>query len=128
MIYSRQRETILKVLRENPVHPTADELYSLVREHDQNVSIATVYRNLNQLTKAGKVLKIPNPDGADRFDGNIASHNHAVCSCCGRVFDIMVPLPDVCMAANKQNEIHIDGVTMLFSGVCLKCAAKTEHE
>ena len=50
----------------------------------------------NQLAAAGKVLKISNPNGADRFDGNIVHHNHAVCSCCGRMFDIMVPLPDVC--------------------------------
>lgn len=128
MIYSRQREAILRVLRANPIHPTADELYALVKEKDQSISIATVYRNLSQLTKAGKVLKIPNPDGADRFDGNITKHNHAVCTCCGKVLDIMIPLPDVCAAANKQSDIHVDGVTMLFSGICAKCAAQKEHE
>lgn len=122
MIYSRQREIILNTLRTNPVHPTADELHEMVKEQDPNISIATVYRNLNQLAAAGKVLKISNPNGADRFDGNIVHHNHAVCSCCGRMFDIMVPLPDVCAAANAQHEIYVDGVSMLFSGICARCA------
>ena len=128
MIYSRQREIILKTLRANPVHPTADELHGMVREHDPNISMATVYRNLNQLAGAGKVLKIANPDGADRFDGNIARHNHAICTRCGRMFDIMVPLPDVCRAANAQHEIFVDGVSMLFSGICAICAQAQRNE
>ena len=115
MIYSRQREIILNTLRTNPVHPTTDELHEMVKGQDPNISIATVYRNLNQLAAAGKVFKISNPNGADRFDGNIVHHNHAVCSCCGRMFDIMVPLPDVCAAANAQRDIYVDGVSMLFS-------------
>jgi len=63
MIYSRQREIILNTLRTNPVHPTADELHEMVKGQDPNISIATVYRNLNQLAAAGKVLKISNPNG-----------------------------------------------------------------
>lgn len=123
MIYSRQREIILNTLMQNPVHPTADELHELVRKQNPGISIATVYRNLNQLSEAGTVLKIPNPNGADRFDGNITEHNHAVCRRCGKMFDIMVDLPDVCSAANEQSEIFVDGVSMLFSGICAKCAA-----
>lgn len=128
MIYSRQREIILNTLRTNPVHPTADELHEMVKGQDPNISIATVYRNLNQLAAAGKVLKISNPNGADRFDGNIVHHNHAVYSCCGRMFDIMVPLPDVCAAANAQRDIYVDGVSMLFSGICARCAQTQRNE
>ena len=128
MIYSRQREIILNTLRTNPVHPTTDELHEMVKGQDPNISIATVYRNLNQLAAAGKVFKISNPNGADRFDGNIVHHNHAVCSHCGRMFDIMVPLPDVCAAANAQRDIYVDGVSMLFSGICARCAQTQRNE
>ena len=119
MIYSRQREIILNTLRTNPVHPTADELHEMGKGlYSMSFSVVSI---LPQLAAAGKVLKISNPNGADRFDGNIVHHNHAVCSCCGRMFDIMVPLPDVCAAANAQRDIYVDGVSMLFSGICARC-------
>ena len=121
MNYSQQRNCIMNIVVSNPVHPTAEQVYDIARRSYPKISLGTVYRNLNQLAAAGKVLKISNPNGADRFDGNIVHHNHAVCSCCGRMFDIMVPLPDVCAAANAQRDIYVDGVSMLFSGICARC-------
>ena len=46
MKYSRQRELILETVMENPVHPTADTVYAMVREQEPNISLGTVYRNL----------------------------------------------------------------------------------
>lgn len=45
MKYSKQREHILKTLRENVIHPTADEIYALARKGMPSLSLATVYRN-----------------------------------------------------------------------------------
>ena len=52
MKYSKQREHILKTLRENVIHPTADEIYALARKEMPSLSLATVYRNLNQIGRA----------------------------------------------------------------------------
>lgn len=123
MIYSHQRELILNTLRSTPVHPTADELFALVRQQDSNVSLATVYRNLNQLSAKGMILRIPNPTGADRYDGTTNAHYHAVCKGCGKTFDIFAQMPDVCAAANQQHNICVTEVNMLFGGLCKQCAA-----
>ena len=40
----------------------------------------------------------------------------------------MVPLPDVCAAANAQRDIYVDGVSMLFSGICARCAQTQRNE
>ena len=53
MKYSRQRELILETVMENPVHPTADTVYAMVREQEPNISLGTVYRNLNLLAEQG---------------------------------------------------------------------------
>ena len=121
MIYSHQREIILNTLRSAPVHPTADELFALVRKENPGVSLATVYRNLNQLAAHGVILRIPNPTGPDRFDGTTQTHYHAVCRGCGKTFDVFADLPDVCSAANTQEEIEITEVNMLFGGLCKAC-------
>ena len=58
MKYSRQRDLILKALRENVVHPTADFIYTVLKEKEPNLSLATVYRNLNLLANEGIIRKI----------------------------------------------------------------------
>ena len=67
--YSRQRESILQYLSATHSHPTADMVYMHVKEEFPNISLGTVYRNLNLLADIGEIIKIPTPDGGDRFDG-----------------------------------------------------------
>ncbi|HOG01678.1 MAG: Peroxide-responsive repressor PerR [Firmicutes bacterium ADurb.Bin248] len=122
MIYSRQREVILGALRSTRSHPTAEELYSMIKPENPGISLATVYRDLNQLAAHGMILRIHAKSGPDRFDGNTSEHYHAVCSECGRTVDIFTDdMPDVCAAANGQDEIQVSSVLMLFAGVCKQC-------
>ena len=67
--YSRQRESIKDYLMHTNAHPTADMVYLHVKEQFPNISLGTVYRNLNLLSDMGEIIKISTPDGADRFDG-----------------------------------------------------------
>ena len=64
---------ILDTLRAYPIHPTAEELYTILKDTvEATVSLATVYRNLGQLADAGMILRISVPDSPDRFDGTIS--------------------------------------------------------
>lgn len=58
MNYSRQREIILETLKENVVHPTAEYLYGILQEKAPNISLATLYRNLNQLAENGIIKRL----------------------------------------------------------------------
>ena len=84
MNFSRQREIIYEQVRNFPVHPTAEEVYRALKNDNPNLSLGTVYRNLNQLSEAGMLLKIPIADGSDRFDGRADRHYHMICEKCGR--------------------------------------------
>ena len=86
--YSRQRESIKNYLLHTEEHPTADTVYMHVREEFPNISLGTVYRNLNLLAETGDALKIPTPSGGDRFDGKTTPHYHFICTCCGKVMDL----------------------------------------
>ena len=52
--YSRQRESIKASLMCRHDHPTADALYASIREEFPNISLGTVYRNLNLLVETGE--------------------------------------------------------------------------
>ena len=55
--FSRQRESIKQYLASTKEHPTADMVYMHVKEDYPNISLGTVYRNLNLLTDIGEALK-----------------------------------------------------------------------
>ena len=67
--HSKQREAILSELRSRKDHPTAEDLYFTLKAEMPNLSLGTVYRNLNMLASDGVILKI-SFEGADRYDGN----------------------------------------------------------
>lgn len=123
--YSRQRESIKEYLANTSEHPTADIVYMHVKEEYPNISLGTVYRNLNLLAELGEAKKITTPDGADRFDGHTTPHYHFCCTCCGKVKDIYVEDMDyIGEFAGKHFDGVIESHTAMFFGKCKDCAQK----
>lgn len=84
---SRQRDIIEKELRKLNTHPTAAELYEIVRDIIPKISLGTVYRNLEQLAESGAIQKLENGPST-RFDGEVMPHNHIRCINCDKVADV----------------------------------------
>lgn len=127
MKYSKQRELIYKTVMENPVHPSADTVFAMVRKQLPNISLGTVYRNLNQLSEQGALRKISMPNVSDHFDGRVEEHCHVLCEKCSHVFDI--DAPELQMLQEKLQNVgnfHVTGCHIYFTGICGECAAQTE--
>ena len=125
--YSRQREAIKEYLMSTKEHPTADMVYMHMREENPNISLGTVYRNLNLLTELGEIRKLSCGDGSDHFDANTKLHYHVMCKECNQVFDLdMHPSEELNTTANKMFDGEIDGHTVLFYGTCKNCIEKSE--
>jgi Fur family peroxide stress response transcriptional regulator len=122
--YSRQRESIKAYLAHTKEHPTADTVYMHIRNIYPNISLGTVYRNLNLLVDQGEVMKISQCGGSDRFDGNALPHYHFLCNVCGCVQDLDIKtgsLSHIDVIANTGFEGEIEGHTIMFYGKCAKC-------
>ena len=52
--YSKQREAIKDYLKSVTCHPTADTVYLNIQKTFPNISLGTVYRNLNFLVDPAK--------------------------------------------------------------------------
>lgn len=83
-----QRQTICEELCKLTCHPTADELYDIVKKRMPQISLGTVYRNLEQLAECGVILKLETAGRQKRFDGNPVPHHHIRCKVCGAVRDL----------------------------------------
>ena len=53
--YSKQRELIYQNLKNRCDHPTAEKIYSDLKIDNPELSLGTVYRNLNFLVKVNKI-------------------------------------------------------------------------
>ena len=84
---TRQRRVILEELRKVNTHPSADEIYEIVRKRLPRISLGTVYRNLEILSEYGDIQKLEPGCSLKRFDGNPNEHCHIRCVSCDRIAD-----------------------------------------
>ncbi|HMM37648.1 MAG TPA: transcriptional repressor [Desulfovibrio sp.] len=120
---SRQRKVILSELCKVTSHPTADEVYDMVRRVMPRISLGTVYRNLELLCSQGLAQKIGPAGAQKRFDGNAMPHPHLRCSVCSRVVDVDYPpeLPE--LPEEHSHGFEVSGCSLEFVGLCPECRA-----
>lgn len=122
MKHSKQRDAILTLLKSVNSHPSADWLYGELKGEFPNLSLATVYRNLNLLCELGLARKIEVGDGTVRFDGYTDNHYHFLCSGCKGVIDVS---DDEMSGINSEIEnkyhVKVDSHSVVFYGRCEKC-------
>jgi Fur family peroxide stress response transcriptional regulator len=124
MKYSRQRAAILTFLQSRKDHPTAELVYTNVKEEFPNISLGTVYRNLNQLAEAGMVAKLSFGTAAtDHFDYDTTPHQHFVCDKCSAVIDLPVQenFSYIDEQAGAGFDGRIQGHRLYFCGICRDC-------
>lgn len=120
--YSRQRESIKKMLMNRNDHPTADMIYTEIRQIFPNISLGTVYRNLSLLSEIGEIKKVTTGDGVDRYDADTSPHNHFVCRQCNAVMDLnMEDIGSIKEAAAKNFDGIIEDYSVNFYGLCGLC-------
>ena len=122
MKYSKQRSLILDTLRQNPYHPTAEQVFALVRQKDSNISLATVYRNLNQLAENGMIRKLSHLDKVARFDHTLVKHYHFICTSCSQVIDIDSSImPSFIQQITDQTGLAVESADISLQGICPDC-------
>ncbi len=126
MKYSRQRELIREAVNQSGEHPTADAVYQKVRQKEPTISLATVYRNLNQLAENNMIRRVVVPGDSDHFDRAMEYHEHMICTRCGSVVDVwpehplfeqFQALPGICCT----------GYELVLYGLCSECADQKEQ-
>jgi Fur family ferric uptake transcriptional regulator len=117
-----QRQVILDELNKLKSHPTAGELCQIVRQRLPRISLGTVYRNLEILSREGLIQKLEVGGNEMRFDGATKNHYHLRCQSCGRVDDVaMEVLPDLERRVDSYLGYEVTGHRLEFTGVCPEC-------
>ena len=118
---TRQRGVILDILKASCEHPTAETIYREARKVLPNISLGTVYRNLNFLRDQRAVREIrPSDGGSARFDGMDTPHAHFHCVHCSALLDI--PLPPALESIRFEEEEKISAVSLFDLHVIGSCS------
>lgn len=119
---TKQREVVLKVIRETPVHMTASEVFSEAKSKLPSISFATVYNSLRFLKEAGHIAEIQFGNGASRFDRMITRHDHAICTKCGTIVDIQMEHPEELVEfAAAYSTFKPESLEFTLRGICPDC-------
>ncbi|MFH1999080.1 MAG: transcriptional repressor [Planctomycetota bacterium] len=104
-------------------HPTALELFKVVRKRLPKVSLGTVYRNLELLVRMGRIRKLVSNGSETRFDGMPDQHYHIRCSECNRIDNLScLPMEVGSHELEPLDGYKITGIHFEFTGICPDCS------
>lgn len=125
---TKQKRLILANINNRSDHPTAEQIYQQVSLYDQKISLSTVYRNLDNLSKENKIKHIKTP-GSDHYDFRLDDHYHVLCLKCGKVSDVSLPyVNEYDKLAEQSSGFKIEKHDILFEGICPECQLKEGHK
>jgi Fur family peroxide stress response transcriptional regulator len=117
------RRAVLEILRSIDDHPTAAEVFRLLRRRRPGVAYATIYNSLNWLKHRGLVGELNFDQEAARFDPIVARHDHLVCTECGALENLQLKVPTKSLQhAGRQKSFRVQRYRIELFGVCRQCA------
>jgi len=119
---TNQKKAILDYLRSTPSHPDAYQVYEEVKKKLPQISLATVYRNLDTMTKKGLIRALRIKEDRFNYDGNPVRHHHFYCVKCQRVFNIddniLLNFEQIMESAVVE---LIEDYEIFLKGICKNC-------
>ncbi len=120
--YSKKREAILEAVRSTHLHPTAEWVYQQLKPVHPELSLGTVYRNLNLFRAQGIIRCVGVVNGQERFDAETRPHSHFICDRCGAILDLEVGVDEKLEAeVGEAYGLRVDRHELVFHGSCGKC-------
>lgn len=119
---TKQRQAVLRVIRESEKHLTANEVFEDARRVLPGISFATVYNSLHYLKKEGLIGEIKFGLEANRYDRRLSRHDHAICNKCGKLVDLEMTLPhEILEAAAAFSSFRPESIELTLRGLCPDC-------
>lgn len=118
---TKQKRVIQEILCATRCHPTADWIFEEARKQIPDISLGTVYRNLQVLLEEGQIQELRYGKSQSRYDGNPEPHYHFVCSCCGRVLDFLPGARELDRTVFDAAPGQVDSYRLECYGLCQDC-------
>ncbi len=117
-----QRKAVLEALGESRGHPSAEDVYLLVKQKNPRVALGTVYQALGVLEEIGVIEAKHWSESPTRYDLNVGPHLDIRCLNCGEVSEV----PGVHFGGLEENiraatPYEVTRATVVVEGLCPAC-------
>ena len=121
--FTKQRQVVLRVIRESEEHLTANEVFDDARRLLPGISFATVYNSLRYLKQKGLIGEIRFGTDATRYDRKLTRHDHALCNNCGKLVDLELSIPVALIEeAATLSKFNAESIELTLRGLCPECS------
>ncbi len=119
---TRSQERIMTVLQSLKLSISAQDLYIELRNRQQDMGLATVYRSLEALKLQGEVQVRTLANGESVYSLIKSDRHHLTCVNCGTSIPIdECPVHDLEQQLEKSHTFKVYYHTLEFFGLCQKC-------
>ena len=102
-------------------HMNIDNLYTIMLQKFNSISLATIYKNINLMIENAFIQEVKIPHEKSVYELAKTTHSHLVCSKCGEIEDIHLDLTALAESAAQSSRFQIDKADLVLSGICQKC-------
>ena len=88
---THQRLVVYDALQKTHLHPSAEEVYTLIHSENPSISLATVYNTLDSFVEAKLITRVLSEEGKSRYDFNTQQHHHIYISNTDKIIDYYDP-------------------------------------
>jgi len=117
-----QRQAILDVINLSDKHWDADEVATALKERNNPIGIATVYRGLAALAELGLIESIQLADKKRYERASKDHHDHLVCQVCGMIEEFCkTEIERLQEIVAREHGFEIQDHQLLLFGICKSC-------
>ncbi len=119
MSKTKQKSLILDVVNKSYDHLNAYQIYDECKKIIPNISLGTVYRNLNLLVNNGNIKRIKIDGEMDKFDhfSKGTEHYHFHCIRCGKLYDLYGKV----IVSSVPSKYEVLDYELVIRGICDEC-------
>ncbi|RME55529.1 transcriptional repressor [Candidatus Woesearchaeota archaeon] len=125
--WTAQKVVVMDFLKSVKTHPTAEMVFNEVKAKLPNITLATVYRNLNSLAEDGAILRLE-INKEYHYDADTSYHQHCVCKKCGKISDVFQKEITKYALKKLEAEFYPESVNIVYFGTCKECYRRTKND
>ena len=120
-----QVRAVLEALKDFKGHPSAEEVYLVVKKRNPRVALGTVYQALSVLEEIGLIEAKHWSESPVRYDLNTEPHYDIRCTGCGEVAEIPgVEFEDFAARIRENTPYEVTNASLVIEGVCPGCQSR----